>query len=181
MAGAVSGTLIVLAELGNSDFPWLDELRRRHYPAERNRVPAHLTLFRALPPSAEDEVRRRLSRAAAAPAPRAEMNGVLDMDSGVALRVQSQELDEIRERLAEEFRGLLTSQDEGQWTPHVTIQNKAQPREARRLLHRMRASFEPRALEISGLELVRYVEGAWERLARYPFRGPSSSLRSRRS
>jgi 2'-5' RNA ligase len=181
LAGAVSGTLIVLAELGNSDFAWLDELRRRHYPAERNRVPAHLTLFRALPPSAEDEVRRRLSRAAAAPAPRAEMNGVLDMDSGVALRVQSQELDELRERLAEEFRGLLPSQDHGPGTPHVTIQNKAEPGAARQLLHQMRASFEPRPLEIRGLELVRYLEGSWGRVARYSFRGPSSSPRSHRS
>jgi 2'-5' RNA ligase len=103
------------------------------------------------------------------------------MDSGVALRVQSQELDEIRERLAEEFRGLLTSQDQGPWTPHVTIQNKAEPGAARQLLHQMRASFEPRPLEIRGLELVRYVEGAWERLARYPFRGPSSSPQSHRS
>ncbi|HEU5286581.1 MAG TPA: 2'-5' RNA ligase family protein, partial [Sphingomicrobium sp.] len=39
-----SGALIVTAELGAEDFAWLDALRRRHYPPERNRVPAHLTL-----------------------------------------------------------------------------------------------------------------------------------------
>jgi hypothetical protein len=167
----VSGTLIVLAVLGKKDFAWLDALRRRHYPADRNRVPAHLTLFRSLPPSAEEEVRRSLSRAASAAAPLAEISGVIDLDSGVALRVLSGELEEIRERLRDEFRGLLTAQDQGGWTAHVTIQNKAEPRVARELLRQMRASFEPRPIEISGLELVRYVQGAWMPIARYTFRG----------
>lgn len=167
----MSGTLIVLAELGKKDFAWLDALRRRHYPADRNRVPAHLTLFRSLPPSAEEEVRRSLSRAASAAAPLAEISGVIDLDSGVALRVLSGELEEIRERLRDEFRGLLTAQDQGGWTAHVTIQNKAEPRVARELLRQMRASFEPRPIEISGLELVRYVQGAWMPIARYTFRG----------
>jgi hypothetical protein len=35
----------------------------------------------------------------------------------------------------------------------------------------MRASFEPRPIEISGLELVRYVRGAWMPIAQYTFRG----------
>jgi hypothetical protein len=177
----VSGTLIVLAELGKADFAWLEALRRRYYPVERNRVPAHLTLFRSLPPSAEEEVRRSLSRAASAAAPLAEIIGVLDMDSGVALRIRSAELDEIRDRLAEEFRDLLTAQDLGGWTAHVTIQNKAEPRAARDLLRQMRTGFEPRPLEISGLELVRYVEGAWAPVARYGFQGASLSRRSHRS
>ena len=54
MAGALGARpLILAAELGAEDFAWLEGLRRRHYPAERNRVPAHLTIFHALPPSAE--------------------------------------------------------------------------------------------------------------------------------
>jgi hypothetical protein len=35
----------------------------------------------------------------------------------------------------------------------------------------MRASFEPRPLKLTGLGLVRYVEGEWEPLASYRFRG----------
>lgn len=166
----MSGAFIVLAELGKTDFAWLDALRRRNYPAERNRVPAHLTLFRALPPSAEEEVRRSLSRAASAAAPRAEVSGVLGMDSGVALRVRSQGLDNIREQLADEFRGLLTAQDEGRWTAHVTIQNKAEAKAARELLRQLRASFEPRPLAIAGLLLVRYLDGAWQEVSSWRFR-----------
>ena len=166
----MAGALIVAAELGKSDFAWLDTLRRRYYPPERNRVPAHLTLFRSLPPSAEPEVRRRLARAATGRAPHAEISGVMDLDSGVALRVSSEGLERLRNELADEFHGLLTAQDLGPWTAHVTIQNKAEPRVARRLLGQLRSVFEPRTLAIAGLQLIRYVEGEWEPLASYRFR-----------
>lgn len=162
--------MIILAELGKPDFALLDALRRRHYPADRNRVPAHLTLFRSLPPSVEDEVRRSLKRAASGAAPAAEIAGVLDLDSGVALRVVSPELESIRAQLADEFAGLLTFQDLGRWTPHVTIQNKAEPRTARALLRELRDAFEPQPLMIRGLQLVRYAERDWEPLASYGFR-----------
>jgi 2'-5' RNA ligase len=166
----MSGPLIVVAELGQADFAWLDALRRRHYPADRNRVPAHLTLFRSLPPSAEEEVRRALGRAVSARRPRAEVSGIMDLDSGVALRVRSPELEAMREELAAEFHGLLTSQDQGRWTAHVTIQNKVEPRAARALVRQLREGFEARPLQVSGLQLVRYVDGEWEPVARWRFR-----------
>lgn len=166
----MAGPLIILSELGQGDFAWLNSMRRQHYPPDRNRVPAHLTLFRSLPPSAEAEVRHSLARAASTARPRAEISGMMDLDSGVALRVHSPELEEIRDELGTEFHGLLTSQDQGRWTPHVTIQNKVEPRVARALLRQLRANFEPRPLEIGGLQLVRYVDGGWEPIARWRFR-----------
>ena len=50
-------------------------LRRLHYPPERNQRPAHLTMFHALPPSAEGEVRRSLGRLGCGPPPRASLEG----------------------------------------------------------------------------------------------------------
>lgn len=166
----MAGALIILAQLGQADFAWLDQLRRRHYPPERNRVPAHLTLFRALPPSAEAEVRRSLSRAAAQRPPEARINGVIDLEEGAALRVSSPGLEAARDELAGQFRGLLSAQDRGPWTAHVTIQNKAEPKAVRALLRQLREEFEPRPLKIRGLELIRYVDGGWEPLAAYRFR-----------
>jgi len=128
-------------------------------------------LFRSLPPSAEAEVRRSLARAVRTDAPSAEISGVLDLDSGVALRIGSPGLEAIRAELADEFHGLLSSQDQGPWTAHVTIQNKVEPRVARKLLARMRDGFDPRPLRIAGLQLVRYVRGEWEPVAAYRFRG----------
>jgi 2'-5' RNA ligase len=166
----LAGALIILAEFAKADFAFLDALRRSHYPPERNRVPAHLTLFRSLPPSAEDEVRRRLARAASTSAPHAELSGVMNLERGVALRISSPELERLRDHLAEEFHGLLTAQDMGPWTPHVTIQNKVEPKIARELLARLRSSFEPRAVTIRGLQLIRYVDAEWEDLALFRFR-----------
>ena len=94
----------------------------------------------------------------------------MDLDSGVALRVESPQLEAIRADLVAEFRGLLSAQDQGRWTPHVTIQNKVEPRVARALLRSLREGFEPRPLVISGLQMVRCVDGGWEPIARWRFR-----------
>ena len=94
----------------------------------------------------------------------------MDLDSGVAIRIESLELERIRDDLVSEFHGLLTAQDMGRWTPHVTIQNKAEPRVARKLLQAMRAAFEPRPVGITGLQLIRYREGEWDPLAVWRFR-----------
>ena len=44
-------TFILTAELDGASFDWLDELRRAHFPPERNLLPAHLTLFHRLSPA----------------------------------------------------------------------------------------------------------------------------------
>ena len=167
----MAGALIVTAEIGPADLAWLDQLRRAHYPADCNRVPAHLTIFHALPPSAEAEVRSTLTRLAADRPPRASIQGVMDLGGGVAFRVESVDLDRMRRELVDHFHGLLGAQDAGGWRPHVTIQNKVAPKESRALIGRLQAGFRPRPLAIGGLGLHRYLGGPWERLAAYPFRG----------
>jgi hypothetical protein len=167
----MAGALIITAEIAPRDFAWVDYLRRVHYPAERNRVPAHLTMFHALPPSAEREVRSTLATAALERPPRASVEGLMDLGGGVAFRVVSEDLDRVRGILTERFYGLLGAQDAGGWRPHITIQNKVPAKEARALLARIRTSFRPQPLAISGLGLHRYCEGPWEEVALYPFRG----------
>ena len=167
----MSAPLLVTALFGPGDDGWIQELRRAHYPAERNQVPAHLTLLRHLPPSVESELSRRLGTYAAAPAPRAQVAGILDLGEGTALRVESEELEDIRYDLALALRGLLTPQDMAPWRPHITIQNKVEPREARRLQARLRAGFERRPLAIRGLAVWRYQGGPWEPARQFIFRG----------
>jgi 2'-5' RNA ligase len=163
--------LIVTATFGDGDNGWLQELRRKHYPADRNRVPAHLTLFRQLPPSAESEVARRLAACAAAPPPRAEIEGILDLGEGTALRVGSEALEDLRCDLAAALQGLLSAQDQGPWTPHITIQNKVEPKAARRLQQQLAAGFQRRPLHLKGLALWRYLNGPWEAVKTWSFRG----------
>jgi 2'-5' RNA ligase superfamily protein len=167
----MAGALIVTTELGASDLAWFDRLRRENYPPERNVVAAHLTMFHALPPSAETEVRARLARFASEPAPNASIEGLMDLGDGVAFRIVSPELDQIRDELAYDLRGILGAQDSGGWRPHVTIQNKVAPKAARALRESLERVFAPRPLQVAGLGLHRYLEGPWERIAVYPFRG----------
>ena len=167
----MAGALIVTAEIAPRDLAWLDQLRRSYYPAERNRLPAHLTMFHALPPSSEGEVRRALARYAPERPPQASIEGLMDLGGGVAFRIASTDLDRIRRELATDFHGLLSAQDSGGWRPHVTIQNKVASKEARALMTRLDAEFRPRPLAISGLGLYRYLGGPWEELAVYGFRG----------
>ena len=164
----MAGALIVSAELGPADFGWLEGLRRAHFPPERNQLPAHLTMFHALPPSAESELRGRLAELARQPAPRASVEGLMDLGGGVAFRIVSPALDTIRDQLADAFHGSLSAQDSGGWRPHVTIQNKVPPRVARALKESLERNFTPRPLG-----LHRYLGGPWEKLGVYSFRGAS--------
>jgi hypothetical protein len=163
--------ILVTATFGDGDNGWLQELRRTHYPIERNQVPAHLTLFRQLPPSVDAELGRRLAHYASAAPPRAAITGVMDLGQGTALRVESEELEDIRYDLALALRGLLTPQDMTSWRPHITIQNKVEPREARTLQKALRATFDPRPLSIRALASWRYLGGPWEPLKTHVFRG----------
>jgi hypothetical protein len=95
----------------------------------------------------------------------------MDLGGGVAFRVVSPELDRIRDELTHDLRGLLGAQDSGGWRPHVTIQNKVAPKVARALIAELEREFRPRPLSIGGLGLHRYLNGPWEKLAIYPFRG----------
>jgi len=167
---AVAAPLIVTALFGAGDDGWLQQLRRSHYPVERNQVPAHLTLFRQLPPSLAGELSSRLAAATASPPPPARIAGIMDLGEGTALRVDSLALDTIREDLAEAFHGLLTPQDQAAWSAHITIQNKVDPRDARRLQQVLRAGFEPRPLAVRALGVWRYVGGLWEKAREHPFR-----------
>jgi hypothetical protein len=167
----MAGALIVTAELAAPDHAWLDGLRRIHYPAERNRVPAHLTIFHALPPSAKGELQSRLKQIAAGRPPLARIDGLMDLGGGVAFRVISFDLDRIRDELAAGLHGLLSAQDAGGWRPHVTIQNKVAPKVARSLMQAMEPDFRPRGLAIHGLGIHRYLDGPWEKIAVFSFRG----------
>ena len=169
---AVRGPLIVTAMLADTEQAWFDRLRKAHYPPERNHVPAHLTLFHAVPHMLEDELRRRLAALAAElPPPRAEVVGLMNLGGGVAYRIASNDLDSIRAELADAFRGVLTQQDSHGWRPHITIQNKVTAVEARALGEMLERSFTPRPLRLTGLAYDHYAGGSWLPGRRYPFRG----------
>ena len=128
-------------------------------------------MFQGLPPSAADEVKRQLALHAAGPPPRTTIAGLMNLTGGVAYRVVSDDLEAIRDAIADHFHGSLCAPDTAGWRPHITIQNKVTPKEARGLLTRLEQDFRPRPLGIAGLSVHRYRGGPWETLATYQFRG----------
>ncbi len=158
------------AELGREDHAWFDAQRRAYFPPERNQLSAHLTMFHALPPMVEAEVRDLLKALLAAPPPAAMLDGLINLGGGVAYRIRSEGLEEKREAIAARFTGMLTQQDQAGWRPHITVQNKVAAKEARLLLQRLEQDFMPRAVAIHGLALHAYDGGPWEALGRWAFR-----------
>lgn len=167
----MDGALIVHAGLADADFAWADALRRAHFPPERNLIAAHLTMFHALPPPAEADLRALLAALAGEHRPPpAQIVGLQSLGRGTALKVFSPALATIRARIADHFHGVLTAQDQAGWRPHVTIQNKVAP-DAAKALQAALSPFAPRPLGVTALCLVRYEGGPWRPLGRWPFRG----------
>lgn len=162
--------LIVSALLGEADFHWLNGLRQAHFPPARNHLPAHLTLFHHLPPSALDEVRNRLRRSTDQPAPPATASALMNLGGGTAIRIASPGLELVRAELADAFTAVLTPQDRAGWRPHVTIQNKVDAAEAKALQVELSAGFRERPIHIAGIGLYAYRNGPWELLSRHAFR-----------
>jgi len=167
VAALVPAPIIVTAVIGREDQAWLDAQRRAHFPSERNLLPAHLTMFHHLPPSLAEEVRQRLGDLAREGAPAARITGPISLGRGVAYRIDSAELEDRRAWLADCWADVLTPQDRAPWRPHVTIQNKVEPGEARTLLDRLKADFRPRPLAITGFASWYYRGGPWEKLSRH--------------
>ncbi|WP_337059354.1 2'-5' RNA ligase family protein [Kineococcus sp. G2] len=167
--GAGPAPLVLALALDEADQRHLDELRRRHFPPERLRVGAHVTLFHALPgedlPAVLDAVREECRR----PPFAVEVAGVRSLGRGTALVLRSAELDALRADLAGRFAGRLTRQDAQRFSAHVTVQNFVAPAEARELVARLSAGFVPWSVRAVGVEVHRYLDGPWEAVGTVPF------------
>ena len=169
-AGAVP--IIVTATMGAADQHHFNNLRAEHFPPERNHLAAHITLFHQLPPSSIDELDRLIRRISAdTPPPAACLRDIYSLGGGVAYRIDSPDLLDIRDRIADHFSGMLTMQDQGTPRLHITVQNKVAPAEARALLAELAADFRPRPLMIAGLAAHHYLGGPWEQAFARNFRG----------
>jgi len=164
--------LILTAAIDKAAFAFFDGQRSRYFPPERNQLSAHLTLFHALPPSQADEVAVRCRLLARGQPPvAAQATGLMNLGKGVAYRVQAPELVRLRAELADAWLPLLSAQDRGGFSPHITIQNKAEPATARALLAALAATFEPIRFQVVGFDLWRYFGGPWEAAGSFGFRG----------
>jgi hypothetical protein len=163
--------LILTARPDDAALVRFETLRRTHYPAGINRVPAHISMFHQLPGSEYEAVVDRLKFAARhTPAPEVEVYGLRSMGNGVAMTLRSPGLEALRADLAEAWAPLLIAQDRQGWRGHVTIQNKVGGAAAKATLAALSASFTPWRCRIIGVDVWRYLDGPWEHLKTVAFR-----------
>lgn len=173
----VSRPLVLTARLPAALFGQMEGLRRAHYPPERNHVPAHVTLFHALPPSALAEAQRLIARLCAKTRPpAAQLAGVVDLGTGTAIAVHSPALEAVHADLSQALHGLLGLADQGRPRFHITVQNKVARREARALQTALAGRFAGQGFAFAGLDLhalQRLPEGGgtWQPLGAWTFRG----------
>ncbi|NOG69243.1 2'-5' RNA ligase family protein [Roseicella sp. DB1501] len=176
MAGEEAAPLVLTLGLDAATQAWLEALRQRHFPPDRNRVPAHVTLFHALPGGAAAEIWATLADEAAAlpPAP-VTVGPPRLLGRGVALAIASPTIAALRARLGAAWQGWLTAQDRQPWRPHATVQNKVAPEAARALHRQLTVETAVRSARAAALLLWHYRgpraggESDWEAAARLPF------------
>lgn len=161
--------LILTLALDGAASATLDLLRKRHFPPDRNHIPAHITLFHHLLGERRTEIEEVLGSASAGiPMFDVVVAGVRPLGRGTALDVGAVELPMIRADLAARFAAWLTAQDRQGFRPHVTIQNKVDPAQARTLQVNLEA-LPPIAARAQGLDLWHYRGGPWKHARRFAF------------
>jgi len=160
--------LIVTLELAKPAQDWAQQMRCQYFPPKRNQVPAHITLFHALPRATHPLLKAALSAPGVAP------NVVIEapylLGRGVAYRIRSPEMAALRARLVEQIGSeQLTRQDAAPWRPHLTIQNKVSPDEAHALYATLKVSARQGSTQGAALRVWRYDNGPWTLLDRFAF------------
>lgn len=164
--------IVLTGTMGAAYQRYFDNLRQRHFPVHRNYLAAHITLFHHLPPSVLPELcdlMRQLAKDEHSPA--ADVTGVMSLGGGTAFRLHCPALLTMRQRVVDQFYGMISAQDRGTPRLHVTVQNKVSPAEAKALQQELVQSFRPHTLDIIGLAAHHYLGGPWEQAFAVRFRG----------
>ncbi|MGI4829849.1 MAG: 2'-5' RNA ligase family protein [Janthinobacterium lividum] len=161
-------TTIVTLALEKDAQQWFEAQRQAYFPPALNRIPAHLSLFHSLPGTATTG--HVLREAAAAQQPFAmHMDGVRSMGRGVMYTFVSPDLLGLQKKLAAHFTAFLIPQDKQPLRPHVVVQNKVEPGEAKLLLAQLQTSFVSRDVQAEGLLWWEYLGGPWRLIENFRF------------
>ena len=165
----ITPPLILTLAMIDSDLNYFNSLRQKHFPAERNFLDAHLTLFHALPnePTLINTVKELCETRSIFTI---QVKAVVSIGNGVAFKMESLELMQLHKTLQNQWQAFLTNQDKQKLWPHITIQNKVPATEANELLATLQKSFMPFSFPAKGLQLWEYLNGPWEFIEAFSFR-----------
>ena len=161
-------TNVLTLRLDEGSQMFFESQRQKYFPAARNQVPAHLSLFHTLPDEASisDTLAAVAGRQTSFPLA---VTGLRSLGRGVAYKVASAELLSLAGELAASFADHLSAQDKQRFSPHIVIQNKATPEAARALLAELERSFHALEAQAIGLDLWHYLGGPWQLAETFSF------------
>lgn len=176
--------LILTARIDDNDLAPFNRLRQEHFPAERNFLAAHVTMFHRLPGENLARMHDVLECLAdVLPVIEAHVTGIRHLGMGVAYSLAGAQLQDARHQLRQSFIPWLGSQDMRAWKPHITIQNMASKASSDALFRNLSETFHPSSLRITGFDLWAYLGGPWRLEHTFPFAscGPAVSPRPEKS
>jgi len=166
----IAPPLILTLKLDAESFAAFDDLRREHFPPERNFLRAHVTLFHALPGEHESSIRETLYRVCVqTEAMKTAFPKLRFMGRGVAVELDCPPLIKLKNNLTKHWHAWLSAQDRQGFRPHVTIQNKVAPEEARSLYNHLAGNWQPLEGRGEGLMLWYYMGRNWKHAADFAF------------
>lgn len=154
--------LILTLNLDSASFRFFDDLRQKHFPPERNFLAAHVTLFHHLPGAEIETVKQDLAEICRKFVPFSlKFTRWRFLGKGSAMTIESADLLKLRANLADRWFDWLTPQDRQKFQPHITVQNKTEPPEAKILFENLSADWQEKSGVGEGLSLWHYENPRW--------------------
>jgi len=172
-------TLILTLKLDQTTFEQVNTLRQQYFPPARNIVPAHITLFHALPGDHKGTIAQHLqTQCAQIPAIDLHLPTLRFLGNGVAIEVEAPALVELRQSFAQTWSDWLTAQDQQKYRPHITLQNKVAAATARQTYEELTQQWQPTRGNAEGVLLWYYRNGPWELAHEFSFRSAPTNTNS---
>ena len=165
-----SGPLILTLKLDDAAQLLFNAERNLYFPAERNFLNAHLTLFHQLP-AKEHSVLSDIEKVAAdTPRLILQVASIVSIGNGTAYKIASSELLTLHRSLQQLWMQWIIPQDKQKLWPHITIQNKVSAEKAKDLQETLKVKFKPFEIYGTGFSLWEYRGGPWRFIKDYNFK-----------
>lgn len=165
----IAEPLVVTVRLDSTSQKRFQDLRDRYFPADRNIVPAHISMYHALPPHQVDRISADLKEATNIEAFTLRIAQVVSIGRGVMYGIESPELLKLHQELSAKWIEWLIPQDRQKYKPHIVVQNKVEPSIARETYTKLSEEFSPSEAMAESVVLWLYRGGPWEELYQFPF------------
>jgi hypothetical protein len=161
--------LILTLTLNDDAFSFFNALRKQYFPAERNFLEAHVTLFHKLPNDQPPFIENIKMISTAQPIITLEVPRVINMGYGVAYEIKSEELSKLHRNLQLQWRPWLSPQDSQKLRPHITVQNKVPLQTAKEVQQKLSIEYWPKVIYGLGFTLWEYHGGPWKEIQQFSF------------